>query len=346
MKVALLGDSHFGHSKSSDIFHNYFAKFFEFFFNTLEEQGISVIIQTGDMFDYRREVHFNTIYRSREYFFSKLDGRQLIVISGNHDCVFKNTNRINSVRLLVDDIATVVDMVPTTLQFGDECIDFYPWINPENLEESVAYAKKSKSRYAVGHFEFEQFPLHPGTIADHGMSHKLFSNYEQVISGHYHTQSQRDNIHYIGTPYELTWVDCNDPKGFWILDTETGVKEFYRNPHSLFKKVEYTDGMKFDFSEITGKYTRIIVGEKESQKKFDEFVHQANMSNPLDLKIIEASVADAVSEALNTTVTMVSTQCVIEAVIESLDVPNLDKSILKQKVMAKYSEALSISNQL
>jgi DNA repair exonuclease SbcCD nuclease subunit len=350
MKYVIIGDTHLGVSKSSDIFHNYFEKSFNFLFNYIDQDpDIKSIVQTGDLFDYRREVHFNTLHKSKQYFFDKIQERnlKLFVISGNHDSLFKNTNKINSVRLIVGNQATVVDMHPETHNIVGADVDLYPWINTENFEECKKFAEQSTSETAIGHFEFAHFPLHPGTMAESGLNHTIFKNYKTVFSGHYHTQSKRDNIVYTGTPYELTWVDYNDPKGFWIYDTITDTYEFIKNPHNIFEKIDYVDktASTYNFTDATDKYVKIVVNDKVSQKKFDEFILNIWVAKPHDVKVIEASVIEAVAEAVGTKVDMVSTQSIIESVIDALDTP-LDLSILKQKVLAKYQEALAITNSL
>jgi DNA repair exonuclease SbcCD nuclease subunit len=346
-KVALLGDTHLGHSKSIDIIHDHFAKFYSFMEKELVERNIKHVIQTGDLYDYRREVHFYTLFRSQEYFFDMFarNGIELSVIAGNHDCVYKNTNKVNSIRTLGTTCANIVDMVPQTIIIDNTSIDLFPWINPENLAESIEFAKNSVSQYAVGHFEFANFPMHPGTLAEHGMDHKLFSNYDQVFSGHYHTVSEKENILYTGTPYELTWNDWSDPKGFWILDTEDGSKEYVRNPYTLFEKISYVEGMDYDFAQVTDKYVKIIVVDKVDQKKFDKFVNSVNGAKPHDMKIIDHSIAEAVSIALGSSDVLVTTQSMIESVIDVMDT-SLDRDKLKTHILTMYAEANQIINAL
>lgn len=345
MKVAILGDTHLGSNKSSDIVHDYFELFYNDFFDYCSEHGIGAIIQTGDLFDYRREVHFNTLYRSRQYFLDRVS-IPFYVISGNHDCLFKNTNRINSVDLLLKaENFHVIDQTPKTINVGGLDIDFFPWINQENIDVSLKMARDSESRFAVGHFEFSDFPMSPGNNAEGGMDHKLFSRYDQVLSGHYHTQSESGNVRYVGVPYELTWIDCNDPKGFWVLDTDLEELEFVPNKHKLFEKIPYVEDMEYDFSSVTNKYVKIVVVDKKSQKKFDDFVANIYMAKPHDLKIIEQSIVSAVSDAIDTKIDLISTKTVIDGVVDALEI-ELDSSILKNKMTAKYTEAMNILSQL
>jgi len=348
MKIAILGDTHFGASKSSDRMHDHFAKFYGFFFDYLHKKNITHLIQEGDLFDIRKEVQFNTIYRSKEYFFDKLDmyGISMYVIAGNHDVLHKNTNRINSINSLLGDNERihVIDMVPQTIPFGDAAIDLFPWINQENLDTSLKFAADSKSKFAVGHFEFANFPMHPGTMAETGMNHASFSTYQKVFSGHYHTISQKDNILYTGTPCELNWSDCSDPKGFWILDTDSGEVEHIRNPYTLFEKIAYVEGMVYDFAQVTDKYVKIVVLDKKDQKKFDKFVDNINHNQPFDVKINDAGIPASVDTAVDMT-TLASTHNMIADVIDNLDTP-VDKSKLKHFVLDLYAEALELTKTL
>ena len=346
MKIALLGDTHFGASRSSPIIHSYFSKFYKFFFDYLQENDIKNVVQLGDLYDQRKDVHFSTIKWAEENFFSPIDrlGIELCAIAGNHDVLFNNTNRINSVSLLCPSSTTVVDLVPETISFAGVNIDFYPWINEGNIKESMEFLKYSKSTYAVGHFQFTGFPMHPGTLAESGMDHKLFSKYKEVFSGHFHTVSNQTNTLYTGTPAELNWSDCNDSKGFWVLDIETGDKEYVRNPFTLFEKISYVEDMIYDFTQVKEKYVKIVVVSKTSQKKFDNFLINVNHNQPHDVKIIESSFVETVADAVNIA-SVVSTQDMISSVLDTLDI-QLDKAKLKHYVLDLYAEAEQLSKSL
>ena len=322
------------------------TKFYKFFFNYLESNNIKNIIQLGDLYDVRKHVLFSTVKWVNENFFYPIEIQNisLCVIAGNHDVAYKNSNYINSVSLLCPDNTMVIDIKPETIEIAGVHFDMYPWINEENLAASLKLAKESASRFAIGHFEFKGFPMNPGTMAESGMSHTVFVNYDQVFSGHFHTISQRDNVQFTGTPCELNFSDCNDPKGFWILDTDTGEKEFIRNPYTLFEKISYVEDMKYDFSRVKEKYVKIVIVDKKSQKKFDLFVDNVNMNKPHDVKIIESSISATVDSAVSVT-DLVSTDKMISSVIENLEL-ELDKVKLKNSVFELYAEAMAINNSL
>ena len=88
MKVAILGDTHFGSRNDHQAFHDYFEKFYsDIFFPYLKENDIKKVIQLGDLFDRRKYINFYTLKRSREYLFDRLveAGIQMDVFVGNHD---------------------------------------------------------------------------------------------------------------------------------------------------------------------------------------------------------------------------------------------------------------------
>lgn len=342
-KVVILGDTHFGVSKSNPIFHNYFRKFFDFMFSYMETNHIKYLIQEGDLYDNKREVHFSAIKEANEYFFEPIKklGIETYIISGNHDITYKNTSEINSVSLLCPEYITVVDKVPSKFIIGSATFDLYPWINSSNVDVSTKLALLSKSDYAVGHFEFAGFPMYPGMIAENGSSHEIFKNYKKVFSGHYHTISEIDNTLYTGTPYELTWGDYGDPKGFWVLDTETGALEHIRNTCKIYEKISYIDDMDYNFDYVKEKFVKLLVVTKESQKKFDKFIDNINHNSPYSLIISDLSIKDAVAEAVDIT-SVKSTKDMIESVIDTIDL-SLDKLILKKYIIETYIEAMNLS---
>jgi DNA repair exonuclease SbcCD nuclease subunit len=304
---------------------------------------VTELIQLGDLFDVRKHVQFSSIKWANEHFFTPIERQKIntVVIAGNHDCTFKNRNDLNSVSLLCPPNVKVIDTEPCTILIGDKSFDMFPWISPSNIELSSELISRSKSDYAVGHFEFANFPMHLGTVSMHGDDHTKFSKYTKVFSGHYHTISSKENILYTGTPCELSWSDCGDPKGFWILDTETGSLEHIRNPYTLYERISYTSGMEYDFESVRGKYVKITVIDKKSQKEFDQFIANIAFNSPLDYRVIEVSASEIVADALDVT-NLASTQNMISDVVDSLDI-SLDKVKLKHSVLELYSEAMELS---
>ena len=103
MKIALVTDTHFGARNDSEVFNNYFFKFYDnIFFSYLEKHNITTCIHLGDITDRRKFINFKTLHKFRKDFVWRLGsmGVDTHVIIGNHDTYFKNTNEVNSMETL------------------------------------------------------------------------------------------------------------------------------------------------------------------------------------------------------------------------------------------------------
>lgn len=302
MKIALITDQHFGARNDSIQFHEYYKKFYEeFFFPTIQAEGVFDIIELGDIFDRRKYVNFDTLHRCREYFFQPIidNNYQLHCIVGNHDIYFKNTNRVNAPTLLIDDEHIHVYDEPTAVDFDGLDILFMPWINNSNYEQAMEActnyygdAPFPQPTVCMGHLELKGFEMYKGAVIDAGLSHEMFKNFDMVMSGHFHHKSSRDNIHYLGAPYEMTWSDYNDDRGFHIFDTETKELTYYKNPYTMFNKVYYDDleGEKVleqTFGHLTNTYVKVIVKNKDNPYLFDMFIDKLNSANPAHAQVVE-----------------------------------------------------------
>ena len=344
-RVIVLGDTHWGANNGSTVMHTYFRKFYADLIEYIKLNDIKAVIQLGDLFDRRKSVDFLSLWTAEDAMFKPLRelGVQLFVIAGNHDCTYKNTNYVNSVDLLMHDDVTVVADGPATVDVLGVPVDFYPWVNESNMEEVLTLTKKPGGKLAVGHFEFDAFPMYPGIMAEHGMNHKLFSKYTAVYSGHYHTVSAKDNILYTGTPYELTWGDHDDPKGFWVVDLAKPAQEpeFIQNPHVLFTKIQYDDTVEIDVPNVNEQYVKIYTVNKSDQYAFDGFLATLSAQGPYNIQVIDADIAKAVSTAMNSDVAFKSTIEMISHVVDNMEL-NVEKTRLKNMISEVYGEAMQM----
>jgi len=305
MKIAFLGDVHFGIRNDSEILAEYQKKFFiDVFFPYLKENGIRKVIQVGDFFDRRQYINFKTLHTLKEYFPKLLQDYdvEIYVLLGNHDTALKSSNHINSPNLLLSDIPNIhVISTLTELTLNENNDTFtcaiIPWINNSNYAESISFINNTVCDYVAGHFELKGFEMHRGHVCETGMDIEIFDRFHKVISGHFHTKCDRGNILYTGTPYELNWNDWNDKKGFWILDTNTHEINFTVNPHTLFHKMEYWNTLENEIvridpptDSIKGKYIKLICIKKEDDLAFEQFIKKSLMEMPSDLNVVLSSV--------------------------------------------------------
>ena len=298
MKLCILGDTHFGARGDSLDFHKYFQKFYdEVFFPYLIENDIKVVFQMGDLFDRRKFINFNSLYLSRKYFFEKCErlGIQLHTLIGNHDVAYKNTLEVNSPSLLLNEYSNIeIYEEFDTVDFDGVSIDVVPWICDDNVDDIFNRMKDSKAQICFGHFEIAGFEMDRGNVCESGIDKQSLSKYDVVLTGHFHHKSTDGNITYVGTPYEMTWADWNDPKGFHIFDTETREMNFVKNTFSMFHKVTYDDGKttfedwkEYDFSKLKECYVKVVVLNKQNPFLFDHVIDSLYKAGVSDLSIVE-----------------------------------------------------------
>jgi len=298
MKLCILGDTHFGARGDSLDFHKYFQKFYdEVFFPYLIENDIKAVFQMGDLFDRRKFINFNSLYLSRKYFFEKCErlGIQLHTLIGNHDVAYKNTLEVNSPSLLLNEYNNIeIYEEFDTVEFDGVSIDVVPWICDDNVDDIFNRMKESKAQICFGHFEIAGFEMDRGNVCESGIDKQSLSKYDVVLTGHFHHKSTDGNITYVGTPYEMTWADWNDPKGFHIFDTETREINFVKNPFSMFHKITYDDGKttfedwkEYDFSKLKECYVKVVVLNKQNPFLFDHVIDSLYKAGVSDLSIVE-----------------------------------------------------------
>ena len=243
MKIAIITDQHLDGRKGSLAFWNYFQKFYdEVFFPTLEKEGIRVVFDLGDTFDNRKSMDFNTFHRVRENYFERLKDYEVHMLLGNHCTYYKNTNRINSPELLLEQYGNIrIYSEPKEILMGKKVFLMLPWINKENQEDIFRRLETSEADICCGHLELTGFEITPGMKMDHGMDPNLFHRFKRVWSGHYHHKSKKGNIQYLGNPYQMFWNDYKDRRGFHIYDTESDKLKFVANPYEIFDKIFYDD---------------------------------------------------------------------------------------------------------
>ena len=292
-KVALITDTHFGIRKGSQIFHDYFRKFYsEVFFPELESRGIDTVIHLGDCFDVRKGIDYWSLNWAKDNFFTPLQERgiQLHLIVGNHDIFYKESLSINSPGLNLQEYDNVtIYQEPGTHTISGCPIFMVPWIcegNAESFSEELAY---SEANVCMGHLELAGFYANKDYQCQHGTDSKIFSRFDRVFSGHFHKKNSAGNITYLGNPYQLYWNDEGDTRGFHIFDLETYELEFIENPNTMFHKITYneSDRKLINPHKYKDSYVKVIVEGKSTPQKLSKVVDGLYDTGIHDIKVIE-----------------------------------------------------------
>ena len=350
MKIAILNDTHCGVRNSSDIFLKYQERFYtEIFFPYLKEHNITNILHLGDYYEHRKFVNFKALNANRKHFLEPMRdmGITMDIIPGNHDVFYKNTNELCSLKELLGYFTSNVNIImePKVIDYDGLGVAVIPWINNANYQEYVDFAMSCKAPILGAHLELKGFDLMAGMPNPHGMSADIFSRFETVVSGHFHTRSSQGNVTYLGSQMEFTWADVDDPKYFHVLDTETREFTPVRNPITMFKKVVYddtkTDYNTVDVSEYAQKFIKLIVINKNDLYMFDKFVDRLQSIETYELKIAE-SFDEYIGENVDDdAISLEDTTELLDSYVEAVDT-ELDKEHIKVELRKLYTEAQNL----
>ncbi|HET8689737.1 MAG TPA: metallophosphoesterase [Methanosarcina sp.] len=332
--IAILGDTHFGARNGSKQYHRYFAKFFKDFFKYIDDFEIKDVIQLGDLFDVRKHVDTWVLDWCKETFIEECVSRKLnvYVCIGNHDIHYKETLEVNTPSLVLSEWPETFNVIdkPTETTIDGKKFLLVPWITKTNKDAIEAAIKKTKAHYLCGHFEFNGFPMHKGSIAKSHHEHEGYSKFKKIFSGHYHTKSTKDNVIYTGTPYETTWIDSGDEKGFYVL-TDIDIV-FAKNQHTFHEYITYPE-----VRNIESKFIRAIIEDTSDKKAIDKWKAKLIEFEPHDIKYTEKTQTTYASSMNMTKIH--STEDLIFDFVDKTET-NLDKQRLKTMMHSLYQMAM------
>lgn len=347
MKIALITDLHFGAREGSIVILNHQRKFYEeVFFPYLKENNITHVVCLGDTFDKRKYTNNYVIDQCKEFFFIPLQANdiKLTMLVGNHCSFFKNTLFPNTPDLLLGEYTNIcVINYAQTIDIGGTNIAMIPWICQDNHDACYEVIKNSPADICMGHLEIGGFKMYRGIESQGGMSSLIFSKYHKTFSGHYHHKSTKDNITYLGTPYEMTWQDYGDPKGFHIFDLGSRELTFIENPNKLFVRLEYDDKNRkpidLDSIDISNTYVKLIIVNKTDFYNYDLFLSKLYTKGAIEIKIIE-DIGDYSNGELKEDIQLEDTQSILSHYIDSIET-NVDTTLLKSYIQSLHTEALN-----
>lgn len=363
MKIALVTDTHFGWKNDNLIFQDYFKRFYDdVFFPELRSRGISTIVHLGDLFERRKYINFHILQRTRTDFLEKLSGFTTHIMVGNHDTYFRESNSVNALRELVEGKYPNMHIYEEAQEITIDGLRILlvPWLNPSNMGSGLEMIAKSKAPVLMGHLEIAGFHMDQMQIAEHGLDRNIFAKYKKVFSGHFHHASEEGVIRYLGAPYEYTFADLNDPKGFYIFDTKTLELEFIQNPNPMFYRLTYDDRdegaserlLGMNFEQFENKMVQVIVPFKNSPVLYEQWLDKMNHANPAELNIREQLSLDVSDEAeeqfldfetaKDGQVVVSDTITVLETYVESMGM-EIDKTRMKGIMRMLYTEATSLA---
>lgn len=279
-KIMLVGDSHWGISNNNQRMVQQSITVWNYILDLAKDYKCDAIIEAGDFLDKRKEIDAQLLDTIRTNLINRLE-IPLYMTVGNHNLYYKDTSTVNNISIFesLSNYCHVVDK-PTSV-YG---IDIIPWVTKDNVETITTYIKNSHNKYCVGHWELNGFQFDKSRISDvkEVISKSLLNKYTKVFSGHYHIRSEKDNVLYIGTPYQLTWIDVDVEKYVYILDTESGDLVELITSFELYKQFSINENNWKEYcnDQLKDKLVKIFYEESFDKRLFNDVQTQFIQVNP------------------------------------------------------------------
>jgi DNA repair exonuclease SbcCD nuclease subunit len=354
-RIPILTDTHAGSRGDSHVLYNIQRLFYEdIFWPAIDaEGGVTDILHLGDLMDRRKYVNYETLQFAKSTFFEPARQRGIKIhwVIGNHDAYFKHTLKINAAEAFNEFENLHVYTEATQRIFDGVDILLMPWLCDENLQQGIDAVANFDGATVAGHFEFGGFEMYRGSPNYHGVSTKPYDHFALVMSGHYHHRSSRKNIHYLGSPYEMTWGDYGDERGFhWWTPKETKL-ELVPNPHRLFYRYVYDDTnasttyvrdllATVNKDSLSQKIIKVIVKNKTKPVWYEAFAEAILRLGAFDVQFIDDTNWSTESLSITDTDTTMDTLKMIEWYVEGQiwSSPDIQDSV-KQLLVELYHEA-------
>jgi DNA repair exonuclease SbcCD nuclease subunit len=339
MKIMVVGDLHFGVRNNSQAYLDFQTNWFlKELIPNIEKHKCDKVVFLGDVFDSRNSLSPVIVNRVRELFKILTKVTDVHCIVGNHDIYYRNNKNIHSLTILEDQGVTVYEN-PTEITFGDKKALMLPWIVKDEQEDVMKMLVNNEYDLCFGHLEINNFEMVPGVFEDKGFKHDLFSNCENVYSGHFHLRRKHDNIQYTGTPYELTWSDYMDVKGVYIYDTDTSKEEFVETkgtPQHI--KLSFDEHREVEKEEVDNNILRVKFLKNCSEVDKINIIERINSLNPIACVVDDESDSDFDSDE-DIEASIKDTMGFLNEFLNIIEIPeDLDKKVLREMLNEMYED--------
>lgn len=248
-KIGIFTDLHVGVESDSKIRINETKKCIEWVVKKFKENNIDWVVFCGDLYNSRYSINVNTLNVGIEIVQDlAFNFEKVILIEGNHDTYYKNSNSVNSISFLSNvsenENIIVVDEHPKFVKIANKTYGFYPWgFTPESIKDVEGFITPD---YGFGHFELNGV-MQAGQVSSGNKFslHDMFILGNELFSGHYHTNNLYKDIksgkclHMVGSTLQLNWGDYHQDKMIGILDNGS-YSEIVNDVNARFEKVFYS----------------------------------------------------------------------------------------------------------
>lgn len=307
-KTVIVGDIHLGKKSINQVRKDKILESQHSFFISLRkyctENSITEIIWTGDIFDTQIAIESNIIEYAVELFADIFSDITHHIIVGNHDIYLKDSLDISSLACLRKLSNVNVYRKPTRLTINGKNFLMTPYLVSSINKVFTNNIETIGKKYdvVVGHFDIIGAKMESGFVSEHGLDMSiLLKNIKLTISGHYHNISNYSNgvnkIQYVGTPYQLTFGDAGDIRGFWTIDGDLNMEFIENNVSAKFIQIDIDEVDSYNTFE--NMFVECTFPSNIEDKELFKICKKIEIKKPISFKTIPKTfdtVEDLTSE--------------------------------------------------
>lgn len=253
MKILFFADLHIFNHFSMTIFEDIAQKFLYDLLSYCKKNEIKRMVFLGDWFHLKNKIQVPSFIKSIDILkFFKKEGIEITFLIGNHDSPQADTNDFSILHSFTE-FGTVIPL------YDWEDIDGVRFHYLSYTKELPAFEMGTGSNILCAHLDVNNFMMEGNYVCTNGFEENQFSQFDYVISGHFHKHQVRGNIIFVGNPYQTRFSERYDDKGFIVFDTQDhGWKFIIYNEAPVFKEI---DSEATDEKMIKGNFVRVRVSK-------------------------------------------------------------------------------------
>ena len=263
MKILIYSDLHLYNHHKLSINSETALNVLNFIKNYSRDHGIKKIICAGDFFHAKSRVYAPHVVQSlliiKEIY--KLGVEQYFII-GNHDMASVNSY-LNSILFVFSDYSKIV----SDYYFFDIDSARVHLLNYTTYKFDDFVLSKNKN-ILVTHLDIKDFYMSNNVKCNNGFNLSDFNDFDLVVSGHFHEFQQKENVVYVGSPYQISFSEKDQKKGFILLDTESLKFEFVEiDGLPKYKYIEIDNLNQIKREEVENCFLRVKLNNEKISRK-------------------------------------------------------------------------------
>jgi hypothetical protein len=257
----MITDTHLGVRNGSvewlEIMKEYFHDFFIPLLKKEKKEG-DFLVHVGDVFDSRHSLNLLIMNEGITIFEEIAKIMPIVIILGNHDIYKKNSNDVNSVKVLkwIPNIKVLEE--PEVITVSGKKLLFMPWRATHQDESDCV--NNNPADFLFCHTDVQGLKFNKNTVIESGLDLAQLKAFRKIYAGHIHYAQSKSNFRMLGCPYPMTRSDINNEKGIWCLDIETEKELYFPNTISpKFIRVAFEKVLDMEESEAKAMFKNNFV---------------------------------------------------------------------------------------